>query len=200
MKAASRMIKISALAIALTLSGAFSVSAASYKLDKSHTYVGFVVKHLVISKVKGNFKDFEGGFDFDEKTKKLSNVSAVIQTQSIDTDNEKRDGHLKSGDFFKADEHKTITFKSTNAKHLGGNSYEVVGDLTMRGVTKSITLKGQLLGVVEDSYFGNRAGLTASATINRKDWGVSWNKSLDAGGLAVADEVELLLEIEAVRN
>lgn len=182
----------------LTLSLSSTVMAAKYTVDQSHTTIGFVVSHLVISKVRGNFQEFEGSVEINDKTKEVSNVQATIQTASINTNNTKRDNHLRSSDFFKADEFPTITFNSTQVKKTGDKTYEVTGDLSIRGVTKQVTLTGELLGMIDSPNMGKRAGFVAEGTINRNDFGVSWSRMLDTGGPVVGNEVTLTIEAEVI--
>ena len=160
-----------------------------------HSSISFSIKHLVVSSVRGKFKDVSGSADFDATTSKLQDINASINVASIDTDNEKRDGHLQSPDFFDAQKYPTLSFKSTKINREK-DKYTVVGDLTIKGVTKSITLKGNLVGTLKDKDMGNKAGFVAEGKINRNDFGISWNKTLEMGGLALGDEVSLLIEVE----
>ncbi len=176
------------------------VLGATWSFDKAHSHVGFEVRHMVISKVSGQFLDYDGKLTWDGKDLSTASVEATIQTASIDTQNETRDKHLRSGDFFQADSFPTITFKSTKVIPGKDNKFQIVGDLTMRGVTKQVTLDGDLNGVVTDPWGNTRAGFSASTKVNRQDYGVSWSKTLDSGGLVAGDDVTIELEIEAVMN
>ncbi len=173
-----------------------SVFADTWEIDRVHSSVGFQVNHMVISKVNGKFDSFNGTINFDGKDFSKASVVVNIDPKTIDTDNERRDGHLKSPDFFAADSLPEMKFVSTSIKPLGENKFQMVGDLTMRGVTKQVTLDGEFRGTVA-AMGGTKAGFSAKGTINRQDWGVSWNKTLDAGGFVVSDNVDLLIEVEA---
>jgi polyisoprenoid-binding protein YceI len=172
--------------------------AAQYELDNAHTQIIFKVKHLGLSTVSGTFKEFSGSFDLDPDNLDSLKATATIKTASIDTDNDGRDDHLRSPDFFDAETHPEITFVSTKVEQLGGNKLRVIGDLTMRGVTKSITLEGEFNGAAKGPRGEDRAGFTASGSINRKDFGVSWNRVLDTGGFVVSEEVTIVLEIQGI--
>jgi polyisoprenoid-binding protein YceI len=186
---------LAALLLAPTL-----VSATAFDVDPVHSSVTFKVRHLV-SKVQGRFTEFSGTVDFDAENPANSKAQAVIKTASITTNNERRDNHLKSPDFFDAEAYPEITFKSTKVE-AAGDGFMVTGDFTMHGVTKPITLDVEFLGI-GDHPMGKGAqvaGFTATATINRQDWGVKWNKVFDNGGTLLSDEVELLIEVEAVHS
>lgn len=172
--------------------------AADYVVDKQHTNIGFSVKHLMISNVKGNFTDFEGTFSFDDKTKSLTAAETSIKSASIFTNESKRDEHLKSPDFFDAAKFPAITFKLKKAVSAGGSKMKAVGDLTIRGVTKEVALDGEFEGSAKDPWGNTRAAFTASGVINRTDFGLKWNKLLDEGGVVVGEEVKLLLELEGI--
>lgn len=168
---------------------------ASYQVDASHSQVGFRVKHL-FSKVPGRFQRYTANFDYDKDMKATGNFVAEIETASINTDDTKRDDHLRSADFFDATKFSKITFKSTAVKPKDGQKFVIVGDLTMHGVTKPVELEAEYLG--ETGFMGNtKAGFHISGTVKRKDWGISWNKVLDSGNLLIGDDVELDVLIEA---
>lgn len=173
--------------------------AATWTVDPVHSQVGFKVKHMVVSNVRGKFNQFQGSVDFDDASKSLKSVSASIATASIDTDNEKRDGHLKSPDFFDVAKHPQITFASTKVSQKG-DEITLEGNITLRGVTKSITLVGQFLGQAKDMQGNDLIAFEAKGKINRKDFGMTWNKLVETGGFVVGDEVELIIEVEAGRN
>ena len=189
------MKSIATIGAAAVLTSA-SVVANTWEIDRVHSSVGFQVNHMVISKVNGKFDSFNGTINFDGKDFSKASVVVNIDPKTIDTDNERRDGHLKSPDFFAADSLPEMKFVSTSIKPLGENKFQMVGDLTMRGVTKPVTLDGEFRGTVA-AMGGTKAGFSAKGTINRQDWGVSWNKTLDAGGFVVSDNVDLLIEVEA---
>ena len=179
----------------------FIVNAATYTLDPSHTSIGFNVKYLMITDVIGQFKTYEAEIELEENTNELKGVEANIQVSSIDTENAKRDGHLKSPDFFDAEQFPNILFKSRTVNKIGTDEYEVIGDLTIKGITKTITLRGKNTGFIDAGMMGGkRAGFSATAMINRKDFGLNWNRSLDQGGLLVGNEVIIELKIQAVAS
>ena len=179
----------------------FIVNAATYTLDPSHTSIGFNVKYLMITDVIGQFKTYEAEIELEENTNELKGVEANIQVSSIDTENAKRDGHLKSPDFFDAEQFPNILFKSRTVNKLGTDEYEVIGDLTIKGITKTITLRGKNTGFIDAGMMGGkRAGFSATAMINRKDFGLNWNRKLDQGGLLVGNEVTIELKIQAVAS
>lgn len=191
-----------ALAI-LTLAALQSVAFAdpvTFNVDKSHSEVGFDVRHF-FSKVHGRFNSFTGKIVFDEKTPANISVEASAEANSIWTDNERRDGHLKGADFFDVEKFPTVSFRSTKVVAAGKNKYKITGDFTMRGVTKPVTFDAEFLGAgavgVGGQSWGTKAGFTATTVINRKDFGVSWNKALDNGGAMLSDEVTINLNIEA---
>ena len=172
--------------------------AATYDIDPSHTRIGFAVKHMVISVVKGEFQKFSGTFELDEAGV-LTGAEAAIDTASVYTRDKKRDDHLRSPDFFDAENHPKITFVSKRITNKG-NKYTVIGDLTIRGVTKSIILTGEKLGEATDPWGNHRAGFQAEGKINRKDFGVSFHKVLETGGFVVGDEVTLSLDVEGIKR
>ncbi len=171
----------------------------TYEVDSSHSYIGFSVKHLMISKVKGRFTDLQGEFSFDDETKQLKSATATIQVASINTEKKKRDKHLKSPDFFDVEKYPVITFNLKQSKH-SGDEIEVKGDITIHGITKTITLRGEYGGSVTDPWGGHRTAFSASGKINRKDFGLTWNKVLETGGVVVGDTITLILEIEGIQK
>lgn len=186
------------LAVVLTLLFAGSAwSADKYVFDAAHTYIGFSVRHLGISNVRGRFKDFSGTFLIDEKNMSKCVADVAIQVSSIDTNNEKRDAHLKSGDFFDAEKYPTMMFKSKKLKKAK-NGYVVTGDLTIHGVTKEVKIPFTVekVTVMGKTHIGVEGGLT----INRLDYGVKWNKILDKGGLMVGNDVNIELTVDAVKE
>jgi polyisoprenoid-binding protein YceI len=193
------MKKLLAITLGLLLT-ASSMPAATWSFDKAHSEVGFRVKHMVIAKVSGQFHDFDGKINFDGENLKAASVEITIDAASIDTDNEDRDKHLRTGDFFLVDSFPTITFKSKRVVPGEDDEFKVIGDLTIRGVTKEVTLDAELNGVVNDPWGNTRAGFSATTEIDRQDFGVSWNNTLDTGGLVVGDDVEIMLEIEVIKD
>ena len=186
----------SILALALGFS---LVNATEYTIDESHTHVGFSVKHLMITNVNGEFKTYNAEIDFDAKTKTFNKLNAVIDTASIDTDNQKRDEHLKSEDFFASEKFPKMTFQMTSYK-VDGDEGIATGNLTIRGITKEVKLKVEDIGTVKDFKNVNRVGFTLKGKINRMDYDLKWNKALEAGGVAVAEEVKLIVEVEAIEK
>jgi polyisoprenoid-binding protein YceI len=177
-----------------------SLSAATWEIDKAHSSVGFTVKHMVISNVNGKFGDFSGTINFDGKDFAAATVDVSIIPASINTGNVNRDKDLKSPNFFAADSLPQMGFKSKKVIAGKDGAFQVVGDLTMRGVTKEVTLDAVFNGTVKGMQGETRAGFSATTTINRQDWGVSWNKALDAGGVVVSNDVNIVLEVEAVQK
>jgi len=171
--------------------------AEKFQVDTAHTQIHFSVQHLVVFKVRGNFNDFTGLIEADPKTKTLISAEATIQTASIDTRIEKRDKHLRSADFFDAANYPQIHFKSKSITGSGDNII-MVGDITMKGVTKEVILQGSFLGTTAGPDGKLRAGFEATGTLNRKDFGLNWNKVTETGGLVVGDEIQIGLEIESV--
>lgn len=186
----------SILALALGFS---LVNATEYTIDESHTHVGFSVKHLMITNVNGEFKTYNAEIDFDAKTKTFNKLNAVIDTASIDTDNQKRDDHLKSEDFFASEKFPKMTFQMTSYK-VDGDEGIATGNLTIRGITKEVKLKVEDIGTVKDFKNVNRVGFTLKGKINRMDYDLKWNKALEAGGVAVGEEVKLIVEVEAIEK
>ena len=178
---------------------AVSARAASYELDASHSSIGFGVKHMVVTTTKGEFTAYTGGFDYDAADPASLKANATIQVASVNTRNEKRDEHLRGADFFDAATHPEITFVSTRAEKVG-DQVVLTGDLTIKGVTKQIQLPLTVNGPVTDPWGNVRVGLEGKTKINRQDYGVTWNKVLDNGGLAVGDEVTLDIVIEGTQK
>ena len=169
--------------------------AGEYSVDKSHSSVGFKVKHMMISNVKGTFDDFSGKFEYDEKSNSLKSLDAEIQVSSINTANPKRDAHLKSDEIFAAQKHPTIKFHLESIK--GDTAY---GTLTMKGVSKRVELEYEAGGAAVDSWGNDLAAFSLSGKLKRSDYGIKWNKVLEAGGVAVSDIVKLEIEVEGKKK
>ena len=167
-----------------------------WNIDVTHSQAEFAVKHLMISTVRGRFKTLSG-FGESDAAGTLTNVSLDIDVASIDTNQQQRDDHLRSADFFDVANNPTMTFRST-AISQSGDDIMITGDLTMKGVTKSVTLTGEYSSPVKDPWGNQRAAVNVSAKINRKDWGLEWNMALETGGVVVSEEVKLSIEVQAV--
>jgi len=194
------MIRRVATSILAGLLIAPSAFAATYKLDPDHTEVGFKIRHLAISNVSGRFVDVTGTFSYDPANVKASTTKAEIKVASITTNQGKRDTHLKSSEFFDIEKFPVMTFESKSVEPTGKDTFKVTGDLTMHGVTKPVTLDVTYMGNVKDPWGNDRAGFSATGTLNRKDFGLTYNKVLEAGGLAVGEEVTINLAVEGTKQ
>jgi len=174
-----------------------TIPTGTWELDPGHTSVNFSARHLMVSKVRGRFTSFHGTINIADDPL-LSSVTAVIDTASVDSNDEQRDGHLKSADFLDVANHPTMTFTSTGTRQVGKDDFEVDGNLTIRGTTRPVTLQLAFLGVQKDPWGGTRAGFEASTEFSRKDFGLEWNVALEAGGVVVGDKVKVEIEVEAV--
>ncbi len=190
-----KRIAILAAAAVLTASAAFA-APETFQFDKAHSLVGFRIRHFV-SKVEGRFRDFEGSATLDRQNPAASRVDLTIQAASIDTGADNRDKHLKSADFFDAEKFPTITFKSTKVTPKGKDAYDVTGDFTMHGVTKSITIPVRHGGFLKAGKVEKAGFEVASFSIERKDYGITWNRAVDAGGVMLGDDVEINIQVEA---
>ncbi|MBI3871746.1 MAG: polyisoprenoid-binding protein [candidate division Zixibacteria bacterium] len=191
------MLKRTMLAVALTLGAALTAHADPYVFDKAHSYVGFTIRHMTISRVNGAFNDYDGQIDYDPKEMSKSSVEITIKTASVDTRNSGRDDDLKRDGFFFVDSFPTITFKSTKVTPKDSTKFEITGDLTIRGITKPVTLQAEKLGQITDPRGGTKLGFTATTTINRLDFGVGNSSALPGGGLMLGRDVDISLEVEA---
>src|SRR5829696_8817820 len=171
-----------------------------YKLDPAHTRIGFVARHAMVTKVRGAFNEFEGTGFLDGDDPSRSRVSVTIKAASIDTRNEQRDSHLRSNDFLAMDEYPQITFIATNVRQAGTTTLELTGDLTIRGVTNSVTIPFEFEGAATDPFGNLRVGFEGSAVINRKDYGITWNAALETGGVLVSDKIILEFEVSAIKT
>jgi polyisoprenoid-binding protein YceI len=174
--------------------------SGTYILDPAHTRIGFVARHAMVTKVRGQFNDFEGSGVVDASDFSKSTVTVTIQAASIDTRNEQRDAHLRSNDFLAMEEYPQITFTSTGIQQTGPTSVELTGDLTIRGVTNTVTIPFEFEGAATDPYGNLRVGFEGSVVINRKDYGVTWNVALETGGVLVSDKVTLEFEVSAIKT
>jgi len=173
-------------------------SKTTWKLDPSHTLVEFSAKHLMITTVKGRFTDVEGVIHADERDVTKSSVEATLKAVSIDTRTEQRDNHLRSADFLEVEKYPDITFRSTRIEG-SRKEFKLTGDLTIRGVTKPVTLDVTFEGQTKDPWGGERVGFSASGKIDRREFGLTWNVVLEAGGLTVGNDIKINIEVEAVK-
>jgi polyisoprenoid-binding protein YceI len=194
------MIRELALATALAALTLPALAADIYLVDKAHSEVSFQATHLGISKVRGRFTDFDAAVAVEPGKPEASSVEFTIKVASIDTGEPKRDEHLRSGDFFDAASHPTLSFKSSRIAPKGKDLYEVTGALSMRGVSKTLTLPVKVVGPIKDPWGNERMGFETSTVVNRKDFGVSWNKLLDNGGVLVSDEILVNVSLETVKK
>lgn len=192
-----KLISASFLALTLALASAASAAPATWSIDPSHSQVGFSIRHF-FSKVPGTFSKFSGSVVYDPQKPENSSVKADIDPASIDTKNEKRDNHLRSEDFFDVVKFPTLTFVSTKVTADGENKLKVDGNLTMHGVTKLVTLEVTFLGAGPSRQGEQRSGFEATTSVNRKDFGILWNKTLDQGGTMLGDDVDIKINVEGV--
>ena len=188
-------------AIVFSLNNHAQSQDGEYVIDTAHSQVIFKVKHLAISTVTGRFDAFEGTYNFDNDDITKSTVETTIEAASINTNEKDRDDHLRSKDFLNVEQNPTITFKSKSIKKGDGNSFEIIGDLAINGITKEVTLDATYEGHVGSDPWGKeRTAFIADTKINRKDYGITWNKVLEAGGFVVGDEIRITLEVEGIRK
>lgn len=178
--------------IPATLSG-------TYAVDPAHSRIGFVARHAMVTKVRGSFNEFEGSGNFDAEDPANSHLALTIKANSIDTRNADRDAHLRGNDFLDMERYPEITYVSTAVEPLDDSHFRVTGDLTIKGVTKPVTVDLELTGAAVDPFGNQRLGFEGSTTINRKDFGVSWNAALEAGGVLVSEKITLEFEVSAIR-
>lgn len=172
----------------------------TYKIDPSHSHITFKVKHLMISNVSGSFKKFDATLEAEKDDFTDAKISFEADASSIDTGNEQRDGHLQSDDFFNAEQYPKITFKSTDIEKISNEEYKVKGDLTIRDVTKPVDLQVEYNGNMTDPWGGERVGFELNGKINRKEFGLKWGAVTEAGGIVLADEVKLHMNVELVKQ
>lgn len=171
-----------------------------YTIDPAHSTLGFVARHAMVTNVKGKFLDFTGSLHLDGTDPAKSTASLDITMDSIDTGSADRDGHLKSADFFKTDEFPRMTFRSTEAQSLGGDDYRITGDLEILGTTRPVTIDLEFNGAAKDPFGNERVGFEGKAEILRSDWGLTWNATLETGGVLVSDKIKLNFDISAIKN
>jgi polyisoprenoid-binding protein YceI len=202
-----RLLSASALAlVALLVLPAFGpfgrvpAPPETYGLDKAHSEVLFRVRHLGISTVTGRFRDFDAAISVDPARLSTLTARATIQAASVDTENERRDNHLRSADFFDVAAHPTLTFQSTRVRNVRARRFLLDGTLTMHGVTRPVTLNVEYLGLVRDARGNEKLGFAATGRINREDYGMTWNQAIEAGGVLVSKEVDLQFNLQATRR
>jgi polyisoprenoid-binding protein YceI len=174
--------------------------SGTYTIDPAHSRIGFVARHAMVTKVRGSFNDFTGTAVVDGAEPAKSSATVTIKAASIDTRNEQRDGHLRSNDFLSMDEYPEISFVSTGVEKTGEDSFDLTGDLTIKGTTNAVSIPFSYEGAATDPFGNFRVGFEGSVAINRKDYGITWNAALESGGVLVSDKVTLEFEISAIRN
>jgi polyisoprenoid-binding protein YceI len=175
------------------------IPGGEYKIDPAHSIIGFAIRHLEINWVEGRFKDFNGTIRYDEKDITKSSVDFTAKIESIDTGVEARDKHLRTADFFDAAQYPSMTFKSTRVERKGKDSYILYGDFTLKGVTKQVSLPFTITGAIKDARGNTRFGINAKTKINRRDYGITWGKPMENGGLDIGNEVAIELHLEALK-
>lgn len=197
MKTPKQFARHLAVTVAVALTVPVTAFAGEWEIDPAHSSATFSIRHMMVSNVRGQFNKISGTVNLDEKNISRSTAEATIDASTIDTNEAKRDAHLKSADFFDVEKYPTITFKSTKVAKAGKNKLKVTGDLTMHGVTKPVVLDVEgPFPPMKDPYGNIKSGLSATTTIKRKDFGLNWNAALEAGGVVVGDEVKITLDLE----
>ncbi|MCO6693936.1 YceI family protein [Streptomyces albidoflavus] len=185
---------------ATAVSPELAALTGTYTLDPTHTTIGFVARHAMVTNVKGGFGDFTGTLTLDGSDPSNSTAEIDVAMDSVDTGNADRDGHLKNADFFKTDEFPKMTFRSTKAEALGGDDYRITGDLTILGTTRPLSIDLEFNGSATDPFGNERVGFEGSASILRSEWGLTWNAALETGGVLVSDKIKLVFDISAIKN
>ncbi|RPK59191.1 hypothetical protein EES44_23025 [Streptomyces sp. ADI96-15] len=183
-----------------TVSPDLAALTGTYTLDPTHTTIGFVARHAMVTNVKGGFGDFTGTLTLDGSDPSNSTAEIDVAMDSVDTGNADRDGHLKNADFFKTDEFPKMTFRSTEAEALGGDDYRITGDLTILGTTRPLSIDLEFNGSATDPFGNERVGFEGTASILRSEWGLTWNAALETGGVLVSDKIKLVFDISAIKN
>lgn len=171
-----------------------------WNVDASHSALEFKVKHMMMANVRGQFHDFQANITADPEDLTTAEIDFTVNVNSIDTKDEQREGHLKSADFFDVENYPNLTFKATKIERKSNNEYAMMGDMTIRGVTKPVTFNVTSEGIGKDPWGNERAGFTAAGSLNRKEFGLNWNALLETGGVLVGEQVKINVEIEAVRQ
>lgn len=174
------------------------IGVRQWTLDPSHSEIGFSARHMMISTVRGNFQNFSGTAEFDPEAIENGSIEVEIDVASIDTRDENRDGHLKSGDFFDTENYPAITFRSTSVEARGNGAYNVHGNLTIKGETHPVTLDATFTEVVPDPFGGTRIGVSAGTQIDRKEFGLEWNQALETGGVLVGEHIGINIDAQLV--
>lgn len=180
--------------------GQATKSLTRWKIDPAHSEIGFAAKHMMISTVRGRFSEVSGFIAFDEGDLTSASIDVEIGVASVDTRQEGRDNHLRSADFFDAENHPSMKFVSTKIEPTKGDQYKITGDLTIRGTSHEVTLDASFEGMHADPWGGTRAGFSATGKINRHDFGLNWNATIEAGGVVVGPEIKIQLDVEAVKQ
>jgi polyisoprenoid-binding protein YceI len=171
-----------------------------YAFDPTHTTIGFVARHAMVTKVRGAFNEFEGTISIDGANPENSGASASVKVASVDTRNEQRNGHLLSGDFFEQDKYPEMTFRSTGVSPAGDDKFVLRGDLTVKDVTRPVEFEVEFTGAAVDPFGNSRIGFEARTTLSRKEFGMTWNAALETGGVLVSDKIQIELEISAIKQ
>jgi polyisoprenoid-binding protein YceI len=172
----------------------------NWTIDTAHSRIGFTARHAMVTKVRGSFTEFAGTAELNAEQPAASRIDLTVEVASVNTGNEQRDGHLRTNDFFDAETHPQIRFVSTSVERVDPENYRLTGDLTIKGITHPVTVDFEYTGVATDPYGNQRAGFEGKASINRKDWGVSFNAALETGGVLVSEKIGLEFDISAVRS
>ncbi|HVQ88989.1 MAG TPA: YceI family protein [Actinomycetes bacterium] len=183
-----------------TIETTLNQTTGTWAIDPSHTRLGFSAKHAMVTTVRGQFNDFEGSLTLDGSHPAGSAAALRVQTASFSTGNEDRDNHVRGGDFLDVEAYPEMTFASTGIRHLRDDAFVVDGDLTIRGETRPVELKVELEGVSKDPFGNDRIGFSGETVISRKDFGLTWNVALEAGGVLVSDKVKITLDVSAVKQ
>ncbi|MGA4955750.1 YceI family protein [Streptomyces lavendulocolor] len=179
---------------------ALAALTGTYTIDPSHSGIGFTARHAMVTNVRGAFTEYEGTLELDGTDPAASGASIDVTIASIDTGSADRDAHLRSADFFDAEQFPLMTFRSTAAEALGGTDYRITGDLTIKGVTKPISIDLEFNGAAKDPFGNERVGFEGKAELLRSEWGLTWNAALETGGVLVSDKIKLTFEISAIKN
>ncbi|MEV6732409.1 MULTISPECIES: YceI family protein [unclassified Streptomyces] len=184
----------------LEVDPALAALTGDYVIDAAHSSIGFTVRHAMVTNVRGSFTDYAGTLQLDGSDPARSAASLEVKVASVDTGIADRDGHLRSGDFFDTEAFPLMTFRSTQAAQLGGDKYRITGELTIKDVTRPLSIDLEFNGSATDVYGNERVGFEGSAEILRSDWGLTWNAALEAGGVMVSDKVKLTFDISAIKQ